>query len=369
MNKKHNNNLPIIINATSTIGSEPIAFMKVLSQPWIINIIEIIDSCNALDRLQIITPTKFKMEIKYIIDEHYPDNNISFIQKMPVNDIEFVVVDIKNMYWRRLLIKAIKKGKTNIESAIFSKITIKSDLIIAEDFSKRESAGHGTWVLRYVYRPIGYSIAKILYKTPVTPNMVTFLALIITLTSSILIALDSYYLGIIAAFLLHVFFVFDVVDGILSRLRKSNSGFGYWFDTITDTINNIGLILGFSFGAIISTGNFLYFIPSAIWIIGHVATSSDNIISTAAWAKTPKPSKVQKVENKKFGFIYIIKIVSRTLMNYTGRAEILAILYSVGLILNSENIILLLLSTIMFYRFAAMFILKYKNYLGNIKQL
>ena len=367
MNKKLNNNLPIIIiDATHTIGSEPIALMKVLSQPWIINFIEIIDSCNALDRLQIITPTKFKMDIKYVIDEHYPDNNISFIQKMPDNGIEFV--DIKNMYWRRLLVKSITKGKTKIESAIFSTITIKSDLIIAEDFSKRESAGHGTWVLRNIYRPIGYRIAKILYKTPVTPNMVTFLALIITLNSSILIALDNYYLGIIAALLIHIFFVFDVVDGILSRLRKSNSEFGYWFDTITDTINNIGLILGFSFGAIISTGNFLYFIPSTIWIIGHVATSSSDVISTAAWAKNPKPSKIQKIENKKFGLKYIIKILSRTLMKYTGRAEILAIIYSIGLILNLENIILLFLSTIMFYRFAAMFILKYKNYLDNLKQ-
>ena len=198
--------------------------------------------------------------------------------------------------------------------------------------------------------------------------MITFSALTITLTTSTLIALDNYCLGIIAALLIHVFFVFDVVDGILSRLRKSNSGFGYWFDTITDTINNIGLILGFSFGTIISTGNFLYFIPSTIWIIGHVATSSSNVISTAAWAKNPKPSKIQKIENKKFGLKYIIKIVSRTLLKYTGRAEILAILYSIGLILNSENIILLFLSTIMFYRFVAMFILKYKNYLDNIKQ-
>lgn len=69
MDKKLNNKLPIIIiDATHTIGSEPIALMKVLSQPWIINFIEIIDSCNALDRLQIITPTKFKMDIKYVIE-------------------------------------------------------------------------------------------------------------------------------------------------------------------------------------------------------------------------------------------------------------------------------------------------------------
>ena len=42
MNKKLNYNLPtIIIDATSTISSEPIALIKVLSQPWIINFIEI----------------------------------------------------------------------------------------------------------------------------------------------------------------------------------------------------------------------------------------------------------------------------------------------------------------------------------------
>lgn len=362
------NNKKILLNSFCEIDSQPLALENILSQPWIINFIEMISSSNALSRLHILTHPKFNKEIKFVVDKYYPENNITFIQKMPKNDNEFLVIDIKNMYWRRLLVKSITKGKTKIESAIFSTITIKSDLIIAEDFSKRESAGHGTWVLRNIYRPIGYSIAKILYKSCITPNMITFSALTIILTASVFIALDNYFLGIIAAFLIHIFFVFDVVDGILSRLRKSNSGFGYWFDTITDTINNIGLILGFSFGAIISTGNFLYFIPSSIWIIGHVATSSSNAISTAAWAKNPKPSKIPIIENKKFGLKYIIKIVSRTLLKYTGRAEILAILYSIGLILNSENIILLLLSTIMFYRFVAMFILKYKNYLDNIKQ-
>lgn len=360
-------NKKILLNSLYEIDFDPIALENVLSQPWIINFIEMISSSNALSRLQILTNPKFKNKIKSVVDEYYPDNNILFINKLPEDINNFIIVDLNKMYWRRLFVNAIKNGKINIESAVFSTITIKSDLIIAEDFSQRESAGHGTWVLRHIYRPIGYSIAKILYKTPVTPNMITFLALIITLTSSILIALDDYYLGVFAALLLHVFFIFDVVDGILSRLRKSNSGFGYWFDTITDTINNIGLILGFSFGAIISTGNLLYFIPSAVWIIGHVATSSDHVISTAAWAKNPKPSKVEKLENEKFSLIYVIKILSRTLMKYTGRAEILAIFYSLGLILNIENFILLFLSAVMLYRFTLMFILKYKSYLDNIK--
>lgn len=358
-------NKKILLNTSYEIDSKPLALENILSQPWIINFIEMINYSNALTRLHIMTDQKFEKKIRAVIDEYYPNNNISFTNQLPIDKNNFVIVDLNKMYWRRLFLKCIMKGDSNIESAVFSQITIKSDLIIAEDFSKRESAGHGTWILRHIYRPIGYSIAKILYRTPVTPNMITFLALTLTLTSSILIALDNYFLGIIAAFFLHVFFVFDVVDGILSRLRKSNSNFGDWFDTTTDNINNIGLILGFSFGVIISTGNILYFIPSAIWIIGHVTTSSDHLISTAAWAKTPKPSTSLKLETQKFGFKQIIKNLSRILLKYTGRAEILAILYSIGLIFNIEYLILLFFSSIMGYRFIAMFILKYKNYINT----
>ena len=128
------------------------------------------------------------------------------------------------------------------------------------------------------------------------------------------------------------------------------------------------LIIGFSFGVIISTGNFLYFIPSSIWIIGHVVTSSDHVISTAAWAKTPKHATVVKEEIQRFGLKQIIKFFSRLLMNYTGRAEILAILYSIGLILNIEKVILLFFASAMGYRTIAMFVLKYKNYLSDLNQ-
>ena len=55
-------------------------------------------------------------------------------------------------------------------------------------------------------------------------------------------------------------------------------------------------------------------------------------------------------------------------MNYTGRAEILAILYSIGLILNIEKLILLFFASAMGYRFTVMFILKYKNYLSQLNK-
>lgn len=93
----------------------------------------------------------------------------------------------------------------------------------------------------------------------------------------------------------------------------------------------------------------------------------DHIISTAAWAKNPKYSKVEKLQNEKSSLFYLIKVLSRKLLKFTGRAEILALIYSLGLIFNIEYIILLSLSTIMLYRFTLMFIIKYKNYLNNIK--
>ena len=369
MNNKNQKNLPsIILDSTHIMNSKPLALENILSQPWIINFIEMISSSNAINRLQIVTLPEFHKNIQSVIEKYYPNNNISFINDFPDINSNILLINIKHMYWRHLFLKTILNGNKNIDSAIFSSINIKSDLIIAEDFSKRESAGHGTWILRHIYRPIGYSLAKFLNSTPVTPNFITLIALLLTLTSSLLIALDNYNLGLIAAFSLHLFFIFDVVDGILSRLRKTNSNFGYWFDTMTDTINNIGLILGFSFGVVISTGNFLYLIPSAIWIIGHVATSSDNIISTAAWAKTPKHATVIIEETEKFGLKQIIKFLSRSLMNYTGRAEILAILYSIGLILNIEKLILLFFASAMGYRFTVMFILKYKNYLSQLNK-
>jgi len=358
----------ILIDARSLLNSEPLALSTVLSQSWIINFIEMVSVANAIDRLQIITLPEFKDRISDIVNNYLGVNDVLVITDMPNNMESMLFVSVKNMYWRRLFLRAIKQGKTELSSAVFTSINQASDLKIAEDFSGRESAGHGTWVLRYIYRPVGYRIAKVLSHTSISPNMVTLASLMLTLTASIFIALDNYLLGIIAALLLHLFLIFDVVDGILARLKRSNSYFGYWFDTITDTIRDIGLIFSFGIAVVISTNDFLYFIPAGIWIIGHVSTASNHLIEKAAWAKSPTPTLIIKAPRQSSKIKDLIRSTSRLLMNViTGRAETIAIGYTIGLILDAKIIVLLFFSAAMAYRFIVMFVLAYRKYLQEVR--
>lgn len=85
-------------------------------------------------------------------------------------------------------------------------------------------------------------IAKILIKCKMSPNHITFLALLIGLISALFNMLE---LSIVAIVLLWISGLFDVLDGSVARLTNKNSALGAVLDIFFDRIVEIAVIISF----------------------------------------------------------------------------------------------------------------------------
>ncbi|HKS90314.1 MAG TPA: CDP-alcohol phosphatidyltransferase family protein, partial [Tepidiformaceae bacterium] len=81
-------------------------------------------------------------------------------------------------------------------------------------------------VSRHLNRPLSRPIARALAHTPVTPNMVTALTLLLSIAATLLIATGFQIAGGIG---IQVVSVVDGVDGELARLTNKASRFGAIF--------------------------------------------------------------------------------------------------------------------------------------------
>jgi len=105
-------------------------------------------------------------------------------------------------------------------------------------------------ISRTLNRPVSLAFTRLLMNTPVKPNHVTAMIMIIGVSSGFVVAQGGYWYGLIGALLLNTQSVLDGTDGELARLRFQGSHFGQWFDTLSDDLSNLSFFLG----ATIATG-------------------------------------------------------------------------------------------------------------------
>jgi phosphatidylglycerophosphate synthase len=88
----------------------------------------------------------------------------------------------------------------------------------------------------YILRPIAGVIVKILYPTPVTPNQVTVVAIIIGICASYFYWIGKSYATFLAGVLVTVKDLLDSADGQLARAKSLFSRRGRYLDSIGDFI-------------------------------------------------------------------------------------------------------------------------------------
>ena len=96
-----------------------------------------------------------------------------------------------------------------------------------------------THARKYV-NPIIELGAEFLLKLKLTPNNVTILALLLGVSTSILLYFDMH---IIAVTLLWVSGYLDAVDGAMARRSNSSSSFGTLLDIVSDRIVEVSIVL------------------------------------------------------------------------------------------------------------------------------
>lgn len=98
----------------------------------------------------------------------------------------------------------------------------------------------------YLYRPLGWPIAKSLEKTPVTANQLTFVGLLFGVASGIFYFFGGSLYYFLGALFLFIASVLDCADGPLARLKNIQSEFGRTLDGIADYSVGASVFFGIS---------------------------------------------------------------------------------------------------------------------------
>jgi len=95
----------------------------------------------------------------------------------------------------------------------------------------------------WLHRPLAYAFVAAVYRTPITPNQVTFLAMALGVVAAGCWIYGAPTSMVVGGILLWVSAIMDGADGILARAKKMSSAFGRALDGLAD------MVVGFSTSA------------------------------------------------------------------------------------------------------------------------
>jgi len=125
------------------------------------------------------------------------------------------------------------------------------------------------------YRPLAFLFVKAVYKTSLTPNQITVLALIAGVTGGLFYFANTSTALAAGAVLLIIYDVLDCSDGMVARLKKNGTFFGRVLDGIADYVVTVTVYLGIGFGFASNSGNPLFY-----WSL-LVLTGISNVVHAA----------------------------------------------------------------------------------------
>ncbi len=162
---------------------------------------------------------------------------------------------------------------------------------------------------RYIIRKISGFISGFLVKTPVTPNQVTIVSLIIGIVAAVFFSHGAHTYTIIAGILYFISTVFDQCDGEVARHKHMESDFGRIFDIIVDSIVNAAIVIGITIAIYKLNSSVLTIIAGLLAMTGIVISLLlTTYFSSESKKDTGAKEMLDKLNNK--DFFYIIMLVS-----------------------------------------------------------
>jgi len=139
-------------------------------------------------------------------------------------------------------------------------------------------------------------VVRALTHTAVSPNAVTLAGLLVACLSAYYFSRGSYLLSVIGALLFFLSGLCDEIDGMLARIKFSDSAFGTWFEGLVDNLSYLLLFGGIALGLSRHRG------PQELWIGGAILVGA--VISTALVAWLRKSSTHRERPNEYLGKMY-----------------------------------------------------------------
>ena len=183
-------------------------------------------------------------------------------------------------------------------------------------------------VSKLLNRPFSIRISKLLVRTKIKPNTISFFSFIICLLSALFFSLGNYFYVVIGGILSQFSSIVDGCDGEIARLKFQKSDYGAWFDAVLDRYAEALLILGMTYGC------WLLHSDIKIWIIGIIALTGSFMNSYTAikfdsiFIKNKKKPKIRFGRDIRFFLIMVGAFLN----------QIFYTLIILGILTNGESI-------------------------------
>ncbi|MEO5583011.1 MAG: CDP-alcohol phosphatidyltransferase family protein [Saprospiraceae bacterium] len=100
----------------------------------------------------------------------------------------------------------------------------------------------------FFFRPLGFLLVKLIYRTEITPNQLTYTSLVLGLIAGILYAKGTPYYFLLGALFFVLYNILDCSDGQLARLKKNGTHAGRIIDGIADYLVTLAVFVGIGIG-------------------------------------------------------------------------------------------------------------------------
>src|SRR4051812_7265687 len=126
----------------------------------------------------------------------------------------------------------------------------------------------------FFYRPLAFVLVKTVYRTSITPNQLTVIAIIIGIVCGVTYAQGVQYFALGAVFFA-LYNIVDCSDGQLARIKKNGTHAGRVVDGLADYISTAAAFIG------IGIGGMAYQQNKSWWWMLLVLTAASNVVQSA----------------------------------------------------------------------------------------
>lgn len=142
------------------------------------------------------------------------------------------------------------------------------------DLKTDQDRGISNIGLGLLYRIAAKPIAKLLIKTPVSANQVTYSTFFIAVISAFFFSRGDYLYKLLGIVVFQVALLLDFVDGEIARAKHTVGYYGDWVDSILDRLKDVVVLGGVAWG-LARGGN-----ETTVWILAFVLISVKLMISS-----------------------------------------------------------------------------------------
>lgn len=211
---------------------------------------------------------------------------------------------------------------------------------------QKPSSMGGNYHARFFGRKVAVLFTWLFVHTPITPNQVTFIYILIGLISGIFFTLPSKYSNLLGAILLQLWFIFDSVDGQVARYKKMTSYSGVLLDKISHFLIHPFIFMAINLGMYLGTKQIFYLYWGIASSLGSIVIESiyvcwDSVYLSRVNKHSQVEIKINRLEKKEKGKKSILRRLFslwHMLNTYPSIMNIITVSVSIDFLLHMQNI-------------------------------